>query len=145
MPKRRQSSDPRTYRFRRQWRGPQRQALLRSQGGCCLLCPAVDQPGARLHQAHAAGAWPVGPDTVTVLLCARCHKQYDTQSSQVTPPGDNRLPPGLTPSLRLTQTRSSSSELAGHRSESSSVGAGSAMFAPGSPTIFGIPEGAPDA
>jgi hypothetical protein len=134
--------DARSYRFKRQWRDGQRQRLLKAQGGRCLLCPAVDQPGARLHQAHAAGAWPYGDDTATVLLCAACHRRFDSASAKAVtsdeaPGFTYPLPPGLTPSLHQGDMRSRSSVLAEDGSGPHQVGAGSPAFPPNYAGMFG--------
>lgn len=126
----------RSYRFTGQWRA-QRQRLLREQGGQCALCPAVNRPGAPLHQAHLV-PYPIGDDTQTVLLCALCHRRFDAQRQRVHPGqatpgvmfakvGDRQL------SLRHEQT---SAVLA----DSPGVGPGSPAFPPGYGGIWGDQE-----
>ena len=104
----------RSYRFKSSWRRGQRKALLKAQGNRCALCPALDRPGARLHQAHLVAA-PFGDDTQTILLCALCHRRFDARraslagqqpsaSASATPRSTERSPQVLAPSHGLGKT-----------------------------------------
>jgi 5-methylcytosine-specific restriction endonuclease McrA len=81
VPRGRQSNASTTYRYKKQWRGTQRQKVLDAFGRRCAYCghPGDDGNGKGLTQAHVVAHRQGGGDGYddVVLLCRRCHGRLD--------------------------------------------------------------------